>query len=68
MKKEIKDLVKFAESLGYEFVRITNDGHYLYQHKVTGKRHGLPGSPRGGRRTIENCRAELRKKARPDAQ
>ncbi|QAY16169.1 HicA-like toxin [Arthrobacter phage Sonali] len=64
MKKEVKRLLKLAEELGYEYVRLTSDGHHLMQHKVTRKRATIPSTPHGGKRGVENCEADLKRKAR----
>jgi predicted RNA binding protein YcfA (HicA-like mRNA interferase family) len=64
MKKEIKELVKLAEELGWYFVRRTSDGHLLYRHPVTGQSQTLPSTPNGGKRGLQNAEADLRRKAR----
>ncbi|QGJ93506.1 HicA-like toxin [Arthrobacter phage Mufasa8] len=64
MKKEIKKLAKLAEELGWVYVRVTSNGHYLYRHSTTGNQTTIPATPSGGKRSLENCEATLRRLAK----
>lgn len=65
MKKEIKELMKYAEEIGWVYIRRTSDGHYLMRHSVTGHQHPIPSTP-SDKRGLKNCKTSLTNLADPN--
>lgn len=63
MKKDIKDLIAYAEELGWVYVRRTGDDHHLMRHPVTRQQQTIPSTPNGGKRGLKNCKQDLKRKA-----
>lgn len=61
MNKQAKELLAYAKDLGWERVRLTNEGHPLLRHPVTGSRMTLPATPHGGKRGTKNARQDLKR-------
>lgn len=63
MKKDIKELMAYAKSLGWVYIRLTGDGHHLLRHPVTRQQQTLPSTPNGGKRGLKNAKQDLKRKA-----
>jgi predicted RNA binding protein YcfA (HicA-like mRNA interferase family) len=61
MRKDIKEVMKYAEALGWEQVRMTSTGHYLVRHRVTKVTTTIPATPNGGKRGLKNCMMDLKR-------
>lgn len=59
MHKDIRDLIARAERAGAEYCGLSSKSHPIL--KVRGRKIFLSGTPRGGRRSIENTIAQLRR-------
>lgn len=62
--KEVRDLIRFAESLGFEWVGFTGKMHPLLKHP-NGGATTISGTP-GGRSGAHNAKSQLRRIARGD--
>lgn len=64
MKRHQREIIEFAERLGWELLRTTAHEAALLRHKTTGERVTVSATPRDRARATANARAELRRKAR----
>lgn len=62
-RRDVRDLVKEAEELGWVFVERCGSGHLKMRHRETKKACYLPSSP-SDRRALKNCRSQLKRLAK----
>jgi hypothetical protein len=59
MRKETKELIEYAESIGYTNLGLAKSGHYRVQHR-NGGQYTIAATPSDGR-GAENAKADMRR-------
>lgn len=66
MRKDTRQLVEWAEGLGWQYEGVAKSGHVRLRHEQTGRSYRIPSTPSDGR-SVANTKADLRRLGRNGA-